>query len=112
MVRNQQLCLLYTHCIERDLPDSSPHVSDEWIALVSGLEVGATDAADGQLQLLAEYLAGEAGNIGEQTQSSCISRLIIAGNSLAPISDSSGTSSGESERKSVSLSPVQASHLH
>ncbi|KAM5539096.1 hypothetical protein V8D89_007319 [Ganoderma adspersum] len=83
-----------------DVDGSSQHISDEWIALVSGLEAGAADAADGQLQLLAEYLAGEAGSVGEQTQSSCISRLIIAGNSFAPVSGPSAISTGESDRKS------------
>lgn len=87
--------------LNTDLSGSLQHISDEWIALVSGLEAGAADAADGQLQLLAEYLAGEAGSIGEQAQSSCISRLIIAGNSFAPVSDSSAMSTGESDKKSV-----------
>ncbi|TBU32286.1 DNA polymerase alpha/epsilon subunit B-domain-containing protein [Dichomitus squalens] len=79
-----------------DVDGTAPQVSDECIALVSGLEIGSLDAADGQLQLLAEYLTGEAGGLGEQSQSSCISRLIIAGNSFAPID----TSKGESERRS------------
>lgn len=90
------------------LSGSLQHISDEWVALVSGLEVGAADAADGQLQLLAEYLAGEAGSVGEQTQSSCISRLIIAGNSFAPVSGSSAISMAELDRKSVRPSVLQS----
>ncbi|THG94729.1 hypothetical protein EW026_g6796 [Hermanssonia centrifuga] len=59
--------------------------SDEWIALVSGFDVGAPSPSDAQLQLLSEYLAGEAGGFEEQVHVSRISRLIIAGNSLAPV---------------------------
>ncbi len=75
--------------------------ADEWVALVSGLEVGAANAAEGQVQLLAEYLAGEAGGLSDQSQSARISRLIIAGNSLGPIQTSASTSTAEPERKSV-----------
>ncbi len=75
--------------------------ADEWVALVSGLEVGAANAAEGQVQLLAEYLAGEVGGLGDQSQSARISRLIIAGNSLGPIQASASTSTAEPERKSV-----------
>lgn len=74
---------------------------DEWIALVSGLDVGSANAADGQLQMLAEYLASEAGSLDEQSQAACISRLIIAGNSLKFVSGSDTASGGESERRSV-----------
>lgn len=69
---------------------------------MSGLEIGAADAAEGQIQMLAEYLAGEVGGLGEQTLSARISRLIIAGNSLGPIQQpSAGALNTESERKSV-----------
>ena len=73
--------------------------ADEWIALVSGLETGASDPADGQIQMLAEYLVGEAGSMDDQSQAARISRLIIAGNSLGPITSSAGTANGEPERK-------------
>ncbi|KAI0818851.1 DNA polymerase alpha/epsilon subunit B-domain-containing protein [Irpex lacteus] len=65
--------------------DSSHPAEDEWVALVSGLDVGAPSYADGQLQLLVEYLTGEAGGLEEQLGASRISRLIIAGNSLATV---------------------------
>ncbi|EIN03671.1 hypothetical protein PUNSTDRAFT_139385 [Punctularia strigosozonata HHB-11173 SS5] len=51
---------------------------DEHIALVSGLEVGSVDAPDAEIQLLIEYLTGEA----SLSSSKRISRLIIAGNSV------------------------------
>ena len=59
--------------------------SDEWIALTSGLDVGALDPPDAQLQMLSEYLTGEACGDEEQAGAARISRLIIAGNSLAPV---------------------------
>ncbi|KAI0340619.1 hypothetical protein BDW22DRAFT_1378725, partial [Trametopsis cervina] len=68
-----------------DVEESQSQDEDEWIALVSGLEVGIPSEADGQLQLLAEYLTGEAGGLDEQTNAARISRLVIAGNSLATI---------------------------
>ena len=58
---------------------------DEWIGLISGLEVGSESASDAQLQMLTEYLTGEACGPDDQQGSSRISRLIIAGNSLAPV---------------------------
>ncbi|KAJ3536435.1 hypothetical protein NM688_g6838 [Phlebia brevispora] len=58
---------------------------DEWIAIVSGLDVGAVSSSDAQLQMLAEYLTGEAGGLDDQQGVSRISRLIVAGNSLAPV---------------------------
>ncbi|KAF2454835.1 DNA polymerase alpha/epsilon subunit B [Lineolata rhizophorae] len=54
------------------------------IALVSGLEIGGKDASESlQLELLKEFLLGEASSPDEQTRVAGISRLIIAGNSLA-----------------------------
>ncbi|KAI0083974.1 DNA polymerase alpha/epsilon subunit B-domain-containing protein [Irpex rosettiformis] len=77
---------------------SSTIDQDEWIAIVSGLDVGAPSWADGQLQLLAEYLSGEAGGSEEQLGASRISRLIIAGNSLASLMTE--TEETEKDRKS------------
>ena len=39
---------------------------------------------DIRIQLLAEYLSSESGGVNEQSLSSQISRLVIAGNSLIP----------------------------
>ena len=58
--------------------------SDEWIATISGLDVGSLSTSDAQIQMLVEYLTGEAGGIDDQVSASQISRLIIAGDSLAP----------------------------
>lgn len=64
---------------------SSSNTSDEWIAVVSGLDIGSLSPADAQIQMLVEYLTGEAGGPDDQTLVSQISRLIIAGNAFAPL---------------------------
>ena len=64
---------------------ASPSDSDEWVALVSGLEVGAPRPCDAQIQMLVEFLTGELGDSEDQLTSSRISRLIIAGNSIAEV---------------------------
>ena len=70
--------------------------------MVSGLDVGALDPPDAQLQMLSEYLAAEAGGSDEQASVSRISRLIIAGNSLAPVV----VETQEPEKKSVDTTPL------
>ncbi|KAI9252432.1 DNA polymerase alpha/epsilon subunit B-domain-containing protein [Phascolomyces articulosus] len=54
----------------------------KYVALVSGLNVGADAATELKLQLLTEYITGELGTNATQEFSSRISRLIIAGNSI------------------------------
>ncbi|KAI0831069.1 DNA polymerase alpha/epsilon subunit B-domain-containing protein [Trametes gibbosa] len=76
-----------------------PSSSDEWIALVSGLEIGSTNASDGQIQMLAEFLTAEVSGPQEQSQAARISRLIIAGNSLGALTGNTGATNGDSERK-------------
>lgn len=63
--------------------DLSSSSEDEWIGLVSGLEIGSMMPTDAQLQMLTEYLTGEEGGEDDQLSAAKISRLIIAGNSLA-----------------------------
>ncbi|ORY25755.1 DNA polymerase alpha/epsilon subunit B-domain-containing protein [Naematelia encephala] len=65
-----------------------------WVALVSGLSVGAQEApADLKAQLLVEWLTGESGGTSDQQDGSRVARLILAGNSLTtPIS-------GEDDKK-------------
>ena len=63
---------------------------DEWIATISGLDVGSLSPSDAQIQMLVEYLSGEAGGIDDQVSASQISRLIIAGDSLAPPTPTAG----------------------
>lgn len=53
------------------------------IALLSGLGISGNEGDTLKLDLLMEYLLGESATPSEQQQASQISRLIIAGNSLA-----------------------------
>ncbi|GLB35302.1 putative glutamate decarboxylase [Lyophyllum shimeji] len=68
--------------------DGQTSSADEWIALVSGLDIGSSSRSDAQLQMLVEYLTGEGGGVTEQVSAAQISRLIIAGNSMAPLTPS------------------------
>jgi DNA polymerase delta subunit 2 len=54
------------------------------VAIISGLDIGAPSPSDAQIQMLVEYLAGEQGGPEDQVSASQITRLIIAGDSLAP----------------------------
>ncbi|OCH95642.1 hypothetical protein OBBRIDRAFT_745437 [Obba rivulosa] len=82
---------------DMDVDDEEP--SDEWVAIVSGLEVGATSPADAQMEMLVEYLTGEVGGVHDQAEASRISRLIVAGNSLAPMASLDNAVPEETERK-------------
>ncbi|KAF2749907.1 hypothetical protein M011DRAFT_465563 [Sporormia fimetaria CBS 119925] len=65
---------------------SRPNVKREKagkLAIVSGLELTGSGDDDLSLDLLLEYLTGDACGSPEQTKASKISRLVIAGNSLA-----------------------------
>ena len=53
------------------------------VAIISGLGISGDEADSLSLDLLMEFLLGEAGGSAEQHEASHISRLIIAGNSLA-----------------------------
>ncbi len=57
----------------------------EWIAIVSGLDIGSDTTDDSKIHMLTEYLTGEVGGTVDQTSTAQISRLIVAGNSLVPI---------------------------
>lgn len=73
------------------LPDQTPipppqnEEEGEWIALVSGLEMGnSTQVGDLRSELLVEWLSGELGGEEEDAQEAVkVSRLVLAGNSLA-----------------------------
>lgn len=60
--------------------------TSEWIALVSGLNIGSPNAAaDLRITMLVEYLLSEAGSRIDQQGASSIARLILAGDSFAPL---------------------------
>ncbi|KAI5124046.1 hypothetical protein M0805_003875 [Coniferiporia weirii] len=58
---------------------------DNWVGFISGLEIEESSASDLRVQALAAFLAGEGGGQAEQGFVAKISRLVIAGNSLAPM---------------------------
>ncbi|KAJ7273479.1 DNA polymerase alpha/epsilon subunit B-domain-containing protein [Mycena haematopus] len=78
--------------------DADPQ-ADGWIALVSGLDIGSPSPADAQIQMLVEYLTGEEGGPQQQISAAQISRLIIAGDSLAPVVSATGESFEEKEAR-------------
>ncbi|EGO26573.1 hypothetical protein SERLADRAFT_414551 [Serpula lacrymans var. lacrymans S7.9] len=68
-------------------PDSLPPQIDEYIGIVSGLQIGSPSPIDAQIQMLVEFLVGEAGGPEDRKIAAQVSCLVIAGNSLAiPIS--------------------------
>lgn len=64
---------------------SDSSTRDEYIAFISGLDIGSTPTSEAQTQVLIEYLTGACGDLGGQGFASQISRLVILGNSLAPL---------------------------
>jgi DNA polymerase delta subunit 2 len=69
---------------DTEMTDSPSEGGGKKIAIVSGLSFSGTDASyDLELNLLLEYLLGEALGPGEQAGVSQISRLIIAGDSIS-----------------------------
>lgn len=68
--------------VERPLP-KVPSKTKNYIALLSGLNITGNIHESIETHLLVEYLLGEAGSPEDQSKSSSISRLIIAGNSLS-----------------------------
>lgn len=77
----------YANAANGEAKSMEVDTSDEWIAFVSGLNVGPPSApSDLRINLLVEYLLGETGDEGDQRHASRISRLVIAGDSFAPIS--------------------------
>ncbi|KAI0255404.1 DNA polymerase alpha/epsilon subunit B-domain-containing protein [Lactifluus subvellereus] len=114
-----------------DIDDISRTNSDggarnEYVAFISGLDIGLSPAAEAQTQVLVEYLTGSCGDLDGQGFASQISRLIILGNSLAPLGPTGGTADEEKEKEekklrrhgndnaSFSPHPIQnlSAHLH
>ncbi|KAK4104867.1 hypothetical protein N658DRAFT_521432 [Parathielavia hyrcaniae] len=72
-----------------EMADSQP---SKKIAIVSGLEFSGTDTSYAmELNLLLEFLLGDALDLAAQSELAHISRLIIAGNSIAKPSDHEST---------------------
>lgn len=87
--------------MEVDVDDANATTPDEWIAVVSGLDIGSLSPPDAQVQMLIEYLTGEAGGPSHQiVPAAHISRLVIAGNAYA------SQGSGEEEVLGEGKKPV------
>lgn len=90
------------------------------IAIVSGLDISGTEADTLNLSLLSEYLLGEALDDEDQEAVSKISRLVIAGNSIASDAIPNQTDSVNETRKPAhkkygydasSYNPTPTAHL-
>jgi len=91
--------------------ESETEKHQEWIAVVSGLDIGSASPADAQIQMLVEYLTGEGGALDDQVSSSQISRLIIAGDSLSSTANVTEPASSSEERKPVRNSNLSSSRF-
>ncbi|KAI9305083.1 DNA polymerase alpha/epsilon subunit B-domain-containing protein, partial [Cunninghamella echinulata] len=77
-----------------------PSENDKYVAILSGLNVGTENSdIDLKIQLLTEYLTGELGNTKDQINISKITRVILAGNSLAPPSINKSNAKTVSRKK-------------
>ncbi len=102
MVRpNRCSCLIVVELSSWFIGGIETEEAGEWIAVVSGLDIGSASPADAQIQMLVEYLTGEGGAMDDQVSSSQISRLIIAGDSLSSTANSTEPASPSEERKTV-----------
>lgn len=69
------------------------------MAFISGLDVGSCPASEAQTQVLTDYLTGACGDVDSQSSASQISRLVVLGNSLAPLGQVSGAVDEEKEKE-------------
>lgn len=88
------------------MPSSIPSEQEpeEYMAFISGLDIGSSVDSEAQTQMLVEYFSGEEGGPDDQVSASQITRLTILGNSLAPIGDGGVDGEDEKTKKPVSLS--------
>ncbi|WVQ78160.1 hypothetical protein IAT38_000241 [Cryptococcus sp. DSM 104549] len=86
-----------------------PSSEKTWVALASGLSVGAQEApADLKAELLVEWLMGESGGPADQLDGGRIARLVLAGNSLTlPVK---GEDDKQVKRFNSSSKPLFPSH--
>ena len=78
---------------------------------MSGLDIGSTPASEAQTQVLIEYLTGECGDLGGQGFASQISRLVILGNSLAPLGPIGGPADEENDKEDEKPVRLAVHHL-
>jgi DNA polymerase delta subunit 2 len=90
--------------LKKSLDQSPTSSSSEWIAIVSGLDIGSPSPSDAKTQMLVEYLTGEEGGVKEQVSAAQISRLIIAGNSLTETLPTGRGELGDAEQRGKTVS--------
>ena len=78
-------------CFPKLEPQPSLGQEGSWIALVSGLEFGTSSSYGLEMQLLLDFLLGEAGQPEDQTLSQQITRVIVCGNLFNPENGKSNT---------------------
>ena len=79
--------------------DSDSDAGNEYVAFISGLDIGSSPVSEAQTQVLVDYLTGACGDFDGQCISSQISRLVVLGNSLAPLGQTGGAVDEEKERE-------------
>ena len=81
--------------------DSNSDTRNEYAAFISGLDIGSSPVSEAQTQVLVDYLTGACGDFDGQCISSQISRLVVLGNSLAPLGQIGDEEKGRVDKKSV-----------
>lgn len=96
-------------------PSSKLAEQEEYVAFVSGLDIGSPTPADAQIQMLVEYLTGEAGGLDDQISASQISRLVILGNSFSSALNAQlavDDSPKDNDKKAVRIFELRSSYDH
>jgi hypothetical protein len=81
--------------------DSDGGARNEYVAFISGLDIGSSPASEAQTQVLVDYLTGACGDFDGQCFASQISRLVVLGNSLAPLGPTGDEEKEKEDRKPV-----------
>ncbi|KAJ3068252.1 DNA polymerase delta subunit 2 [Podochytrium sp. JEL0797] len=69
---------------EYEIAQAMPTIEEDlYIAIVSGISIGPDSGLSLELQLLVDFITGEAGLESDQQKNASICRLIVAGNSVA-----------------------------
>ncbi|KAJ3259265.1 DNA polymerase delta subunit 2 [Chytriomyces hyalinus] len=86
---------------------------DTFVAFVSGLSVGPNFALSLELQLLMDYLTGEAGSVSDPASIASICRVVVVGNSLEKktISESSYAAGSMTKNSGETYSPSSLTWL-
>ncbi|KAH9967865.1 DNA polymerase alpha/epsilon subunit B-domain-containing protein [Russula dissimulans] len=78
---------------------SDDGAGNEYVAFISGLDIGSSPVSEAQTQVLVDYLTGACGNLDGQSFASQISRLVVLGNSLAPLGTRGGGVDEDKEKE-------------